>query len=311
MGGGPSRRAPHNVYWRALNIINYDETIEPVKRIIEKPISRLDKRQQWQIVLNDIENTFKLKNVETNTYLYIGQEHKEGIPEFATIDLDKDNYKYDPAYVNISKDEISNKTDFSFISSFGTQLDIVDRNDTNIKENKAVLQTIKASRVRFTTQPNEHLNIFGVFIYGPNGTILNKNSKYAYSSSNYQNRWPAINAMKVVTENPNRKAFDAIQNKPLNGKQIGWNSWGPNNSYAAHTDNDNKGVGGGAWWEYEFDKQIDISLIEIFGRTDCCPNRNKLRIDLYNDSESRTKVIWTTKIDDMLYDSHKAIKIIN
>ena len=27
--------------------------------------------------------------------------------------------------------------------------------------------------------------------------------------------------------------------------------------------------------------------------------------------ESRTKVIWTTKFDDMLYDAHKAIKITN
>jgi hypothetical protein len=309
--GGSHSHAPPPMYRRNLNIVNYDETKEPVKRIIERPVSRLDKRQQWQVVFNDNEKTFKLKNVETNTYLYIGQEHTEGIPEFATIDLDKDNYKYDPAYVDMSKLELSNKTDFSFISSFGTQMDIVDRNDMDIEENKAILQTVKATRVRVTTQMNEYLNIFGVFIYGPDGTILNKDSRYAYSSSNYQNRWPARNAMKIVRENLNRKAFDAIQNNKLKNKQIGWNKWHPNNNYATHTNNDNTGVGGGSWWEYEFDDPIDVSLIEIFGRTDCCPNRNKLRVDLYNDSISRTNVIWTTKFDDMLYDAHKAIKITN
>ena len=56
---------------------------------------------------------------------------------------------------------------------------------------------------------------------------------------------------------------------------------------------------------------FNVSLIEIFGRTDCCPNRNKLRVDLYDDSVSKTNVVWTTKIDDMLYDAHKAIKITN
>ena len=309
--GGSHSHPPPPMYRRNLNIVNYDETKEPVKRIIERPVSRLDKRQQWQVVFNDNEKTFKLKNVETNTYLYIGQEHKEGIPDFATIDLDKDNYKYDPAYVDMSKLELSNKTDFNFISSFGTQMNIVDRNDMDIEENKAILQTVKATRVRVTTQMNEYLNIFGVFIYGPDGTILNKDSRYAYSSSNYQNRWPARNAMKIVRENLNRKAFDAIQNNKLKNKQIGWNKWHPNHKYAIHTNNDNTGVGGGSWWEYEFDDPIDVSLIEIFGRSDCCPNRNKLRVDLYNDSISRTNVIWTTKFDDMLYDAHKAIKITN
>ena len=40
-------------------------------------------------------------------------------------------------------------------------------------------------------------------------------------------------------------------------------------------------------------------------------HRNKLRLDLYNDNESRTKVIWTTQIDTMLSDAHKVIKITN
>ena len=43
--------------------------------------------------------------------------------------------------------------------------------------------------------------------------VLNTNPQYAYSSSNYLNRWPASNAIKIVNENRNRKAYDAIQNK--------------------------------------------------------------------------------------------------
>ena len=304
---GPSR--PHPIYWRDMNIVYFDETTEPEKRIVEVGLSRKDPRQTWHIVLNNDKKTFKLKNIHTNTYLYIGQEHKEGIPEFATIDLDKENYKYDPAYIKLSDTEISNKTDFSFISSFGTQMDIIDRNDNDIKENESylqiVLQTVKATRVRVTTQMNEYLNIFGVFIYGSDGSIINKDPKYAYSSSIFLNRFPAKNAMKIVRENIYRKAMDAIQNTKLRNKQIGWNNHN-NNQYMAHTNND-----GGSWWEYEFDDPIDISLIEIFGRTDCCPNRNKLRVDLYDDSVSRKNVIWTTTINDMLYDAHKAVKITN
>ena len=301
MGGGPSR---------PVDIVFFEEVIEnlPQTRIIERPLSKLDKRQQWNIVLNNNKKTFKLKNIENNTYLYVGLEPTDGIPEFSTIDLDKDNYKYDPAYVGISNYEIENQTDFSFISTFGTQLDIIDKNDSDIKMNKSVLKSIKSSRVRITTQLDEHLNLFGVFIYGPDDNVLNTNENHAYSSSNWEESYPASYAIKVVNENPNRKGYDAIQNKTLNGKNIGWNSALLTRVYA-HTNKDNTGVGGGSWWEYEFDDPVNISLIEIFGKTDCCPDRNKLRIDLFDDSKSRTNVIWTTNFDDMKYDAHKVVKI--
>ena len=66
--------------------------------------------------------------------------------------------------------KLENKTDFSFISSFGTQMDIVDKNNINMaNDNKKKInyKPVKATRVRITTQMNEYLNIFGVFIYGP------------------------------------------------------------------------------------------------------------------------------------------------
>ena len=295
MGGRSSRPLPVPPNVRNLNIVNFGEKYEPEKRILERPISKLDKRQQWEIVFNNTDKKiFKLRNIENNTYLYLGQEAKEGLIEFATINLDNNNYRYDPAYVGITQNEIDNKTDFNFISTFGTQLDIVDKNTINDNKAENSLQSIKATRVRLTTFLNEYLNIFGVFIYGPDENVLNTNQTYAYTSSNYQNRYPASNAIKIVNENRNRKAYDAIQNKPLNRKNIGWNNFGQSSPYLVHTNNDNTGVGGGSWWEYEFNDAVDISLIEIFGRTDCCPERLKnLRIDVYNDDESRTKIIWT------------------
>ena len=316
MGGSSSSFLDsHLRYARNLGNVNYGAQYEPEKRIIERPITKLDKRQQWEIIFNDTDKKiFKLRSIENNSYLYLGQEPNEGLPEFNTIYLDNDNYKYDPAFAGISTTEIANKTDFSFISSFGTQLDIVDKHIINMKTNnekESNLPSIKASRVRLTTKPNQYLNIFGVFIYGPNKNVLNTNPNYAYSSSNYQNNYPASHAMNVVTLNLDRKIHDALQNKTVKGKRGGWNSSQVTQIYA-HTDNDNSGVGGGAWWEYEFDEPVAISLIEIFGRTDCCPERLKnLRIDLYNDEESRTKVIWTDSFGEVNYDAHKVIKITN
>lgn len=128
MGGGHSH--PPKPYDRALNIIKY-ESKEIVKTIIERPISKINIKQQWQLILNNDKKTFKLKNVDNNTYLFIGQEPKEGIPVLSTINLN--NYKYDPAYIDISASELENKTDFSFISTFGTQLDIIDENENELK----------------------------------------------------------------------------------------------------------------------------------------------------------------------------------
>jgi len=290
----------------------------PPFRVITRPISKLDKRQQWQIIINKDKKTFTLKNVDTNTYLFLSQEQREGLSEYATIDLDNQNYKYDPAFVNITTDEIILGTEFSFISSFGTQLDIIekdnkDKTNSNIKINSGLQKSIKGTRVRLTSPPNQWLHIFGVFIYSPNGKILNTNPAWAYSSSNYQNKYPASNAIKIVTENPTRKAYDAIQNKPLNNKNIGWNNWvtSPNSLiYVAHTNNNDNGVTGGGWWEYEFTDIVDISFIEIFGLAMSYTERLKnLRIEIFNDKKSRTNVIWTGSFGDVNKDAHKVFKI--
>ena len=312
MGSGSSKRTPIPPWWRGMTFVQSESTKIPY-RVVSRPLSKLDKRQQWQIVLNQDKKTFTLKNIENNTYLYISQQQTEGLSEYATIDIDNQNYKYDPAFVNITEAEINIATTFSFISSFGTQLDIIDKNNENENNiNTNLLKSIKGTRIRLTTQKNQPLNIFGVFIYSPEGNVINTKSEWAYSSSNYQNSYPASNAIKIVKENLNRKGFNAIQNTKLNNKNIGWNNWGQSSPYCSHTNVDNTGIGGGAWWEYEFTDVMDIALVEIFGRTDCCPERNKnLRIDLFNDKESRTNVIWTGSFGSKVNnDAHKTFKII-
>jgi hypothetical protein len=103
----------------------------PPKRIIITSLEKINPSQQWRIIINDNKKFFKLKNVYNNTYLLASQEPREGIIAFTTIDIDNNNYLKDPAFNNIDKVELNLRTDFSFISTFGTQLDIVDKNDTN------------------------------------------------------------------------------------------------------------------------------------------------------------------------------------
>ena len=99
----------------------------PNKRIIITTLSVFEPTQQWKIILNSNKKLFKLKNVGTNIYLYTSSEPREGLVEFTSIDLNNNNYRHDPVFAGISYEEVAGRTDFSFISSFGTQLDIIDK----------------------------------------------------------------------------------------------------------------------------------------------------------------------------------------
>ena len=101
----------------------------PNKRIIITTLSVFEPTQQWKIILNSNKKLFKLKNVGTNIYLYTSSEPREGLVEFTSIDLNNNNYRHDPVFAGISYEEVAGRTDFSFISSFGTQLDIIDKDN--------------------------------------------------------------------------------------------------------------------------------------------------------------------------------------
>ena len=63
-----------------------------------------------------------------NMYFEAGQEPREGVLEFSSVDIQNDNYNSnpDPAFQNLAPGELYNKTHFTFISTFGPQLNVID-----------------------------------------------------------------------------------------------------------------------------------------------------------------------------------------
>lgn len=92
-----------------------------------RDISRKDERQQWQIKLQGDKKYLTLKNILNKRYLYIGLEPKTGNPEFSTIQLDNGAYHSEYPFNQLNDDQINQSTTFSFISTFGTQMDIIDK----------------------------------------------------------------------------------------------------------------------------------------------------------------------------------------
>ena len=58
-------------------------------------------------------------------YLYMGLEPKTGNPEFSTIPLDNGAYRSEYPFNQLNDDQIKQSSTFSFISTFGTQMDII------------------------------------------------------------------------------------------------------------------------------------------------------------------------------------------
>ena len=102
------------------------ETTYKKARIRVVKLVKKDSRQQWKIIFDSKQKKlFKLKNISNNAYLYIHQEKTEGLADFTTVDIN--NYKNDNAFAGLDDYELNTRTDFSFISTFGPQLDIVDK----------------------------------------------------------------------------------------------------------------------------------------------------------------------------------------
>jgi hypothetical protein len=92
-----------------------------------RDISRKDERQQWQIILKTNKKQLTLKNIINGRYLYLGLEPNTGAPQFSTIPLDNNAYKKEYPFSQVSDTHANDGSTFTFISTFGTQMDIIDK----------------------------------------------------------------------------------------------------------------------------------------------------------------------------------------
>lgn len=96
-------------------------------KISIRDISRKDPRQQWQIILQSDKQYLTLKNIMNGRYLYMGLEPKTGNAQFSTILLDDKAYQTEYPFNQLNENQIKQSTTFSFISTFGTQMNIIDK----------------------------------------------------------------------------------------------------------------------------------------------------------------------------------------
>jgi len=255
-------------------------------KVVSRPLSRKDERQQWNIVLQTDKRFLKLKNIMNKKYLFLGLEPTQGDAQFSTIDFDFDNYKSNPIYSILSYSQIQDNTNFSFISTFGTQMDIIDNA-------KKIPNVVSGNRIRISSQAKQPLNLFGVLIYDDIGNLISMSENNANSSSVYQGH-SAAKAIKIVSENSSRNINQAIEGANLLSKYPGWNNWNTNGLYCCYTNGDGKANTGGDWWEYKFSNVVNIAAIEIYGRADCCPERfQNMLIQIFNDTKySDNDAVW-------------------
>jgi hypothetical protein len=238
---------------KALQVSDNDANAE----ITIRDTSRKDPRQQWIIELQNDKAFLKLRNVQNKRYLYIGLEPRRGDSQYSTIDLDFTNHRKGTIYNDVSDEYIGKATTFTFISTYGTQLNIIDRNIPKV-------DFLIGNRVRFSSQPNQLISLFGVLIYGKDGTIINIDTSKAKQSSIYRGTHTSICAVRIVAENTSRNINQAMQNKLLNNKALGWNTMSRNGKNCSMTNGDKTAKTGGDWWEYVFDSPIEIMGMEVY-----------------------------------------------
>jgi hypothetical protein len=122
-----------NIY----NVLDFDDDKEEYKKalqvdsnkngakVVSRPISRSDSRQQWKIVVQSNKKLLKLQNIMNGKTLYLGIDPTLGDSQFSTVDLTK--WKQHPVYKLLNDKQMEDGTTFTFISTFGTNIDILDK----------------------------------------------------------------------------------------------------------------------------------------------------------------------------------------
>jgi len=143
------------------------------------------------------------------------------------------------------------------------------------------LPSVSTRYVKINAPAGQPINIAGVFIYDQNGNNLITNQNTAMANASMNSLYaPASNALKIIfatdsngNNNVNRKINDA----PLNFGNYSYNGLGLSQSWQNINANIAHSYGGGNpfdYWQYDFGSDINISAVEIYTRTDCCPERN-------------------------------------
>lgn len=96
-----------------------------------RTINRTDDRQQWIIVLhgdgndNTKLNKMKLKSLFNSKNLYLGLDPSQGTSQFSTVDIA--HYTQHPAFSNLTAQQVEDGTNFTFISSVGTNMNVISK----------------------------------------------------------------------------------------------------------------------------------------------------------------------------------------
>jgi hypothetical protein len=93
-------------------------------KVQPRVISRNDERQQWKIIIQSNKKLLKLQNLMNGKMLYLGLEPSVGDSQFSTVNINK--WKEHPVFKLLNEEQINDGTTFSFVSTFGTNLDIID-----------------------------------------------------------------------------------------------------------------------------------------------------------------------------------------
>ena len=110
-----------------INAIQVDSDTNKNTTKIRK-ISRMDVRQQWKIKFpkSDDKTYLELESDSNKKYLYIGLDPFKGNAIYSTINSTEVLKNIDKPFENLTLENIQSATKFTFISSVGTNLNIVD-----------------------------------------------------------------------------------------------------------------------------------------------------------------------------------------
>ena len=177
---------------------------------------------------------------------------------------------------NTSKDKFENEGSYPFVS--GNTIKITCQNCDNLPPH-------------YKPANGSDVNLFGVFIYGKDGKLLNTepSSGIAELSSAYGFTLPE-NALKYSVEYRSRILSEAL---PLTGQLPIDSRWEYNTlGYVSASGSTPSSGTNPGWWAYKFNSPQDISGIEIYSRSDNCAERiSNALIQIFDSSNNE---VWRT-----------------